>query len=150
MLDQIPTEVPSQYKARTDGVSSSDMLGATLAFGRAGMAYQEQPHRSFCWRSLGQRTTGNLCKLPGYLQGSGLGRSFEDPSGVQGEVAHRGKDSPAMRFRYCSFVHLEQLGLDDGRRDTKVSEELVKRSDMAVERGPEGLDRNDNREKGPI
>ena len=30
MLDQIPTEVTKHSKARTDGVSSSDMLGAAL------------------------------------------------------------------------------------------------------------------------
>jgi len=28
MLDQIPTEVTNHYKAPTDGVGSSDMLGA--------------------------------------------------------------------------------------------------------------------------
>jgi len=28
MLDQIPTEVPNHSKAPTDGVSSSDVLGA--------------------------------------------------------------------------------------------------------------------------
>jgi hypothetical protein len=30
MLDQFPTEVTNHSKARTDGVSSSDMLGARL------------------------------------------------------------------------------------------------------------------------